>query len=67
MSAIFWAVIESRLSNTVLTAQDIRALMRNDEWVGIKCWNAQLVLIEQFAKTEYGATFDITVLAKLFD
>jgi hypothetical protein len=55
------------LSTTSLTAQDIRALMRNDEWIAIESRNTQLVLIEQFAKIECGVTFDTTVLTELFE
>jgi hypothetical protein len=47
-------------------AQDIRALMRNDEWIAIESWNAQLAFIRQFAKTECGIIFDTTGLAELF-
>jgi hypothetical protein len=61
------AVIEPHLSTTALTAQDIRAPMRNDEWITIEPRKAQLVLIEQFTKTECGVTFDSTVLAELFE
>jgi hypothetical protein len=63
---IFWAVIEPRLPTTALTAQNIRALMRNDEWIAIEYRNAQLVFIEQFAKIECSVTFDTAVLAELF-
>jgi hypothetical protein len=65
MSAISRAMVEPRSSTTPLTAQDIRALMRNDEW--IKSWNTQLVFVEQFAKTKHGATFDTLFLAELFE
>jgi hypothetical protein len=59
-------VIEPRLSTTSLTAQDIRTLMHNDEWIAIESRIAQLAFIEQFTKTECGVTFDATVLAELF-
>jgi hypothetical protein len=48
------AVIEPRLSATVLAPQDIDALMRNGEWIAIESGNAKIVLIEQFAKTQCG-------------
>jgi hypothetical protein len=60
-------VIEPRLSAAALTAQDVCAFMRNDEWIAIEFRNAQLAFIEQFAKIEFGGRFDPTVLAELFD
>jgi hypothetical protein len=65
--AIFQAVIKPRLSTTALTVQDIRALVRNDEWIAIESRNCHLVFIKQFAKTKCGTTFDSTVLAELFE
>jgi predicted sulfurtransferase len=61
------AVIEPRLSTTVLTAQEIRTLMRDDKWIAIESRNAQLVFIEQFAKSERGVTLDAIRFAELFE
>jgi hypothetical protein len=60
-------VIEPRLSITVPTAQDIPALMRNDQWITIESRSAQLVFIEQSAKIECGGAFNTTVPAELFE
>jgi hypothetical protein len=65
--AISRAVIKPPISTTALTAQDIRAVMRNNEWIPVESRNPQLMYIEQLAKTECGITFDTTVPAELFE
>jgi hypothetical protein len=52
MPAISRAVIEPRSSTTAIRAQNIRAVMRDDEWIAIESRNAQHVFIGQFARTE---------------
>jgi hypothetical protein len=59
-------MIEPRLSATTLTAQDIRALLRNDEWTSIEARNTQLVFLAEFAQTECGVMLDTACLADLF-
>jgi hypothetical protein len=41
--------------------------MLNNKWIAIESRNAQLVFIEQFAKTKCGVTIDITVFVALFE
>jgi hypothetical protein len=60
-------IIEPRLSATALTAQDIRALFRNEEWIAIEWQNAQLVFVEEFTQRDYGVTFETACLAGLFE
>jgi hypothetical protein len=60
-------IIESRLSATAPTAQDIRALFRNEEWISIESRDAQLVFVEEFAQKDCGVTFDTICLTDLFE
>jgi hypothetical protein len=47
-------IIEPHLSATALTAQDIRALFRNEGWIAIESRNAQPVFLEELAQNNCG-------------
>jgi hypothetical protein len=59
-------MIESRLSVTALTVQDVHALFRNEEWIALEIRNAKLVFLKEFVETECGAAVNIASLADLF-
>jgi hypothetical protein len=44
--------IEPRLSITGLSAQDIRALLRTDEWCALESRNQEAVFLYDFARSE---------------
>jgi hypothetical protein len=55
------------LNLVFLTAQDIRALFRSEEWIAIESRKAQLVFVEEFAQKDCGVTIDTTCLAEIFE
>jgi hypothetical protein len=59
-------VVEPGLSATALTAHNIRALLRNDEWIAIGYRNVQLVFIDEFTQTQCAVTLDTAALAEQF-
>jgi hypothetical protein len=65
-SAIPRSTTEPHRFATALTAQDLRALLRNKEWIALETRKAQLVFLEEFAQIECGWIFDVAKLANLF-
>jgi hypothetical protein len=51
--------IERALCNTGVTAQDVRALLRSDDWCALHSPNEQLVFFYEFVKTEYKQIADL--------
>jgi hypothetical protein len=58
--------IESRLYAASLSDQDIRALLRNDEWGASQSRNQQLVLLADFAQIECSRRLPAAILACVF-
>jgi hypothetical protein len=56
--------IERALCNTGVTAQDIRALLRSDDWCALHSRNEQLVFFYEFVKTEYSRSLTSEVLGQ---
>jgi hypothetical protein len=60
-------IIEPHLSTTALTAQDMSAVFRNEEWIAIESRNAQLVFVEEFTQKGCCITLDTTCIADEFE
>jgi hypothetical protein len=58
--------IERALCNTVVTAQDVRALLSWDDWCALHLRNEQFVFFYEFGKTEYSKSLTSEVLAQAF-
>jgi hypothetical protein len=58
--------IERALCNTGVTAQDVRALFRSDDWCALDSRNEQLLFFYEFVKTEYSRSLTSEVLSQLF-
>jgi hypothetical protein len=58
--------IERALGNTGVTAQDVRALFRSDDWCALHSRNEQLVLFYEFVKAEYSRSLTSEVLGQTF-
>jgi hypothetical protein len=58
--------IERALCNTGVTAQDVRALLRSDDWCALHSRNEQLVFFYEFVKTEYIRSLTLEVLGQAF-
>jgi hypothetical protein len=58
--------IERALCNTGVTVQDIRALLRSDDWCALPSRNEQLVFFYEFVKTEYSRSLTSEVLGQAF-
>jgi hypothetical protein len=54
------------LSNTHLTAQNIRRLMRSEEWNAIESRHVQIVYLVEFTQTECGLELDNRTLVNIF-
>lgn len=65
-AAISNEALRPRLANTPMTAQDIRALMRNEAWNAIDARNSQIVFLISFAESECGISLDNRTLADIF-
>jgi hypothetical protein len=59
--------LESKISSTPFSGQDIRALLRNDPWNDLESLNAQLVFLGEFASIECAHPLDIGHLADVFN
>jgi hypothetical protein len=65
----FWLCltsIERAHCNTGVTAQDVRALSRSDDWWALHSRNKQLVFFYEFVKTEYNRLLTSEVLGQAF-
>jgi hypothetical protein len=58
--------IERALCNTGVTAQDVRVLLRSDDWCALHSRNEQLVVFYEFVKTEYSRSLTSEVLGQAF-
>jgi hypothetical protein len=58
--------IERALCNTGVTAQDVRALLRSDDWCALHSRKKQLVAFYEFVKTEYSRSLTSEVLGQVF-
>jgi hypothetical protein len=58
--------IEPQLQYTGLSAQDIRSLLRQDEWRAIDSRNQQLLFLCDFAQEECGITLSAAIVARVF-
>jgi hypothetical protein len=58
--------IERALCNAVVTVQDVRVLLRSDDWCALHSRNEQLVFFYEFVKTEYGRSLTSEVLGQAF-
>jgi integrase len=58
--------IERALCNTGVTAQDVRALVRSDDWCALHSHNEQLVFFYEFVKMEYSRPLTSEVLGHEF-
>jgi hypothetical protein len=58
--------IERALCNTGVTAQDVRALFRSDDWWALHSRNEQLELFYEIVKTEYSRSLTSEVLCQMF-
>jgi hypothetical protein len=58
--------IERALCNIEVTAQDIRALLRSDDWCALHSRNEQLVFFHEFVKTEYSRSLNSEVPGQAF-
>jgi hypothetical protein len=58
--------IERALCNTGVTAQDVRALLRSDDWCALHSRNRQLVFFYEFVKTEYISSLTSEVFGQAF-
>jgi hypothetical protein len=56
--------IERAPCNTGVTAQDVRALLRSDDWCALHSRNEQLVFFYEFGKTEYSRSQTSEVLGQ---
>jgi hypothetical protein len=59
--------IERTLCNTGVTAQDVWALLRSDDWYALHSGNKQLVFFYEFVKTEYSRSLASEVFGQAFD
>jgi hypothetical protein len=60
-------VLEPLLRVTPLTAQDIRAAMRSDQWNTLQSRNAQIGFLAEFAERECGIQLPNLSLAEAFE
>jgi hypothetical protein len=58
--------IERALCNTGVTAQDVPALLRSDDWCALHSRNEQLVFFFEFFKTECSRSLTSEVLGQAF-
>jgi hypothetical protein len=58
--------IKRALCNTGVTAQDVRALLRSDDWCAFHSRNEQLVFFYEFVKTEDSRSLTSEVLIQAF-
>jgi hypothetical protein len=58
--------IKQALCNTGVTSQDVRTLLRSDDWWALHSRNEQLVFFYEFVKTEYGRSLTSEVLGQAF-
>jgi hypothetical protein len=58
--------IEPHLSITRLSAQDIRALLRDDEWFALESRNQQVVFLYDFAKRECSISMPAAIVGRVF-
>jgi hypothetical protein len=58
--------IERALCNTGVTAQDVPALLRSDDWCTSHLRNEQLVFFYEFVKTEHSGSLTSEVLGQTF-
>jgi hypothetical protein len=54
------------LCNTGVTAQDVRALLRSDDWCALHSRNEQLVFFYEFVKMDYSRSLTSEVLGQVF-
>jgi hypothetical protein len=59
--------MEGKLASTLLSEQDIRALLRNKAWNVLNSQNAQLMFIDEFALNECAVQIDSSHLGDVFD
>jgi hypothetical protein len=65
-AAIPTEALRPRLSNTQLTAQDIRSVRRSEAWNEIDSRNAETDFLVEFAQTECNIPLDSRTIADLF-
>jgi hypothetical protein len=58
--------IERALYNSGVTAQDVRALFRSDDWCALHSHNEQLVFFYEFVKTEHSRSLTSEILGQAF-
>jgi hypothetical protein len=58
--------IERALCNTGVTAREVRALLRSDDWGALHSRNEQLVFFYEFVKMEYSRSLISEVLGQAF-
>jgi hypothetical protein len=58
--------IERTLCKTGVTAQNVRALLKSDDWCALHSHNEQLVFFDEFIKTEYNKSLTSEVLDHAF-
>jgi hypothetical protein len=58
--------IERALCNTGVTAQDVRALLRSDDWCALHSRNGKLLFFYEFVKTEYSRSLTSEALGQAF-
>jgi DNA-directed RNA polymerase sigma subunit (sigma70/sigma32) len=58
--------IERALCNTGVIAQDVRALLRSDDWCALHSRNEQLVFFYEFIKAEHSRSLTLEVLGQVF-
>jgi hypothetical protein len=59
--------IEPRISITGLSAQDIRALLRADEWCALESRNEQVVFLYDVARSEYSTSLPAVIIGQVFE
>jgi hypothetical protein len=59
--------IKPYLSITGLSAQDIRALLRADEWCALKPQNQQIVFLYDFARSECPISLPAAIVGQVFE
>jgi hypothetical protein len=58
--------IERAICSTGITAQDVRVLLRSDDWCALHSRNEQLVFFYEFVKTEYSRSLASEALGQAF-
>jgi hypothetical protein len=55
------------LSITGLSAEDVRALLRADEWCPLELQNQQVVLLYDFAESECSISLPAAIIGQVFE